>query len=128
MTTDRKKPGMAFWATVVVVVVLVAYPLSFGPACWWFSRENRIHAYFGPSPVPKQRLAPHLYWPIGWLATNGPRSIRRAIFWYAMLGASPERCDEICLPIDKEGVEYYPSGLVDLEDLIKSPTNVWPIR
>ena len=30
--TDRKKPGVAFWATVVVVVVLVAYPLSFGPA------------------------------------------------------------------------------------------------
>ena len=32
--TDRKKPGVAFWATVIVVVVLVAYPLSFGPACW----------------------------------------------------------------------------------------------
>src|SRR5262245_26156524 len=31
--TDRKKPGVAFWATVVVVVLLVAYPLSFGPVC-----------------------------------------------------------------------------------------------
>jgi hypothetical protein len=30
----RKKPSVAFWATVVVVVVLLAYPLSFGPACW----------------------------------------------------------------------------------------------
>ena len=30
MTANRKKPGVAFWATVVVVVVLVAYPLSFG--------------------------------------------------------------------------------------------------
>ena len=27
-----KKPSVAFWATVVLVVVLVAYPLSFGPA------------------------------------------------------------------------------------------------
>jgi hypothetical protein len=36
--TSRKKPGLAFWATVVVVVVLVAYPLSFGPACWITSR------------------------------------------------------------------------------------------
>ena len=36
--TDRKKPGVAFWATVVVVVALVAYPLSFGPACWISSR------------------------------------------------------------------------------------------
>jgi hypothetical protein len=28
--TDHKKPGVAFWATAVVVVVLVAYLLSFG--------------------------------------------------------------------------------------------------
>ena len=28
--TDRKNPGVAFWATVVLVVAL-AYPLSFGP-------------------------------------------------------------------------------------------------
>jgi hypothetical protein len=38
--TDRKKPGVAFWATVVVVVVLMAYPLSFGPACWLVSHAD----------------------------------------------------------------------------------------
>lgn len=32
--TDRKKPGVAFWATVVVVALLVAYPLGSGPALW----------------------------------------------------------------------------------------------
>ena len=32
MTSSPKKPGVAFWATVVVVVALT-YPLSFGPAC-----------------------------------------------------------------------------------------------
>jgi hypothetical protein len=32
--SSHKRPGIAFWATVVVVVALVAYPLSFGPACW----------------------------------------------------------------------------------------------
>jgi hypothetical protein len=32
--TDRTKPGVAFWATVVVVAVLVAYPLGAGPALW----------------------------------------------------------------------------------------------
>src|SRR5262245_6890931 len=35
---DPRKPGVAFWATVVVVVGLGAYPLSMGPAhgiaCW----------------------------------------------------------------------------------------------
>jgi hypothetical protein len=37
VTSDRKKLGVAFWATVVVVVVL-AYPLSLGPACWLSTR------------------------------------------------------------------------------------------
>jgi hypothetical protein len=36
MSEDRKKPGVAFWATVIVVVVLVAYPLSFGPVGWFY--------------------------------------------------------------------------------------------
>ncbi len=36
--TSRKQPGVAFWATVVVVVALAGYPLSFGPACWISAR------------------------------------------------------------------------------------------
>ena len=32
--SDGKKPTVAFWVTVVVVVVLVAYPLSWGPLVW----------------------------------------------------------------------------------------------
>src|SRR5262245_61919577 len=35
MTSSRKKPGMAFWATVVVVLA-VLYPLAYGP--WWYAR------------------------------------------------------------------------------------------
>ena len=41
MTPSRKKPGVAFWATVVVVVGLVAYPLSFGPVLW-LARRDRL--------------------------------------------------------------------------------------
>jgi hypothetical protein len=33
MTSFRKKPGVAFWATVMVVVVLL-YLAALGPACW----------------------------------------------------------------------------------------------
>jgi hypothetical protein len=33
LMADRKKPGMAFWATVVVVVA-VLYPASTGPLVW----------------------------------------------------------------------------------------------
>ena len=32
--TSRKKPGVAFWATVGLVVVLVGYPLAWGPTSW----------------------------------------------------------------------------------------------
>jgi hypothetical protein len=45
MTSHRKKPGVAFWATVVVVVVLVLYPLSFVPACWVSSRVQPNGVY-----------------------------------------------------------------------------------
>jgi hypothetical protein len=37
--TDRKKPGVAFSATVGLVVLL-AYPVSFGPACWITSQMS----------------------------------------------------------------------------------------
>src|SRR5258708_18793954 len=40
MIEQLKKPGVAFWATVVVVGVLIGYPLSFGPACWTSSRTG----------------------------------------------------------------------------------------
>lgn len=37
MNAERKTPGIAFWTTVILVIVL-AYPLSAGPACWTSSR------------------------------------------------------------------------------------------
>jgi hypothetical protein len=81
--TSRKKPGVAFWATVVVVVALIGYPLSFGPVCWWFSTplSSRIEwtAWEGPDP----RCPPQIYWPIGWLAENAPGPVGDAIFWFA---------------------------------------------
>ena len=51
MIEARKKPGMAFWATVVVVVVLL-YPLSFGPAVWLAARgaclKQSLNGLTGP--------------------------------------------------------------------------------
>jgi hypothetical protein len=38
--TSHRKPGVAFWATVVLVVALVGYPLSFGPACVLISMRH----------------------------------------------------------------------------------------
>jgi hypothetical protein len=65
MIPNRKKPGVAFWATVVVVVVLVAYPLSFVPACWLVKR--------GTVPI---RPAAIFYRPVVSLVLDGPDCVQ----------------------------------------------------
>src|SRR5262245_19211887 len=72
MTPDRKKPGVAFWATVVVVVVLVASPVSWGPACW-LARKNILPHWV----VTKG------YVPVIWIYYYGPKPVRRAVGWWA---------------------------------------------
>jgi hypothetical protein len=51
--TDRKKPGVGFWTTVVAVVVLILlYPLSLGPAIWLtargYFRESVVQSIYRP--------------------------------------------------------------------------------
>ena len=78
--TDRKKPGVAFWTTVLVAVCLAGYPLSFGPACWVSSRsENWKISTF--------------YWPIQTYVPYCPGGAA-ALAWYAKLG----------IPADSRGV------------------------
>src|SRR5690348_15603930 len=75
--TDRKKAGVAFWATVAVVALLL-YPLSFGPACWITSRLDR-----------GADLLPVIYRPLTWgMSAESDTRISRAIMWYAELGAA----------------------------------------
>ena len=69
MTSSRKKPGVAFWATAVVVVLLVAYPLSFGPAVWLTARglfsESTVQSFYLPilwSAGQAETLADGLDW------------------------------------------------------------------
>jgi hypothetical protein len=71
--TDRK-PSTAVWLTVALVAVLVGYPLSFGPACWIACREPH-----------STRCVARAYCPLVWAATDSPRSIQRALTWYAEL-------------------------------------------
>jgi hypothetical protein len=80
MNYEHKKPGVAFWATVVVVVAL-AYPLSFGPACWincrtgWIGRETLSISY-----RPLIRLA----------EGNRTDTASTIILWWASAGAEQE--------------------------------------
>ena len=77
MTIDRKKPGVAFWATVLVVVVLVAYPLTFGPACWLTHRGYVNSTTSG-----------RLYRPILGLCVQKQTRLSAALRWYALLDTS----------------------------------------
>jgi hypothetical protein len=76
MTSDSKRPSIAFWATVVMIAVL-AYPLSFGPACWITSRLNR-----------GAELVPVLYRPLTWaMSEKSDATFNRVSRWYAKVGA-----------------------------------------
>src|SRR5262245_61373937 len=91
MTTSRKQPGVAFWATVVVVVVLVAYPLSFGPACWIASQQP-VEGSGGLTGwaiiVPE---LPKVYRPIGWACMRCPNTVSPLMTWYARIGMPQRR-------------------------------------
>ncbi len=74
--TPPRKPTAGFWITVVLFVVLVGYPLTFGPACWTVSRRN-----VGASSLHA------VYWPLLWgMSLN--QSISVALYQYAELGAA----------------------------------------
>ena len=64
MTSDRKKPGVAFWATVGLVVLPLLYVASFGPACW----------FVGEGHLPVNALW-RIYRPLAQIVTNQKRSI-----------------------------------------------------
>jgi hypothetical protein len=76
MTPDRTKPGVAFWATGVVVAVLVLYPLSLLPIAWLESRGM----------IPEQdSIIGGMLWaycaPVRWLVNNGHVWIRDYLKW-----------------------------------------------
>ena len=76
MNFDGRKPGAAFWATVVVVIALVGYPLSVGPACWLSSRMN-----YGASTVSS------VYRPLTWATARSER-FADAVAWYSRIGSA----------------------------------------
>jgi hypothetical protein len=80
MTTSRKKPGVAFWATVLVVVVLVLYPLSVGPAEWLVNSlpEGNFSAAANAYDVA--------YCPL-WFTAEHCKPINSALIWYTNLFA-----------------------------------------
>jgi len=59
MTSDRKHPTAAFWITAALLVVLLGYPLSFGPACSLSFRTSAGGQAIGVIYRPILLLAAH---------------------------------------------------------------------
>ncbi len=74
--TGGKKPGVAFWATVMVGVVLVGYPLSFGPACWIATRTHTDDA----------KLFAVVYGPMWWAIRREAPVVGDILAMYGMIG------------------------------------------
>ena len=77
--TSRKQPGVAFWATMVVLVPLIVvllYVASFGAWC----RYNRG----GPGEIKAASAYVWPYYPMFWLIDNGPAAVKSALRSYVI--------------------------------------------
>lgn len=86
----------------MLVALPVLYVASFGPACWWIVGECSLRTGFANAIAARKAASSPpfrtVYWPIGWLAQNGPDALTNAITWYAT-----RRCDSVILPCDRRG-------------------------
>ena len=76
---DRKRPSAALWATVALVIVLVGYPLSWGPACWLTGYGERR----GITWTEDAYLT--IYAPLLWIDERSPKWVRDATYWYCAI-------------------------------------------
>ena len=77
MTSSRKKPGVAFWATVLVSLVML-YPISFGPTCWLCNRH--VVSYW---------IVDAIYRPLAVCSFYGGRRVMDGLCWYGELVLAP---------------------------------------
>lgn len=62
MSEPQKKPGVAFWTTMILVVVLVLYPLSGLAVSFLYTSGLLPDWLVGPARI--------FYWPIAWIGTK----------------------------------------------------------
>ncbi len=77
----RGRAAFARGAVLAMVLMLVAYPLSFGPACWIAMRNDA-----GKHATAFRRFS-NFYSPVSIAIIRGPRPVRDCAMWYLELGA-----------------------------------------
>ena len=88
MNEPRKKPGWVFWTTIVLFVVIVAYPLSVGPvfAVAYSYRANAAAFEMATGTMAKPKwyhIASGYYCtPLMWLNGQLPEAARAPLLLY----------------------------------------------
>ncbi len=80
--TSRKKPGLAFWATLAALTVLAVYPLSLGPVTLIWSLRGEPKSWGTPVYIA--------YMPVQQVMWHGPEWFAKAanayLGWWQSLG------------------------------------------
>ena len=84
-----QRPAVDWHAAALTRIRMANRPISFGPACWIYSRTDN-------------QTLPQAYRPVGWLMSNVPRSVEMAFIKYALAG----------MPRGGEPVPRYEIGVV----------------
>jgi hypothetical protein len=94
---NERKPTAGFWIAAALVVMLVGYPLSFGPVCWIVSRIDSCSS-----------TVLCLYRPLDWLALESPSSVGKLLASFGQLWMS----DNLTLRIGERSTEriHVPPG------------------
>jgi hypothetical protein len=74
--SDSSKKHSVMFRVIVTLAILLAYPMSFGPACWLSQRTGTGHDYVWIA-----------YRPFWWTMKNGSEPLRESLFQYATSGA-----------------------------------------
>ena len=82
----NRRERWAKYALIAYLLVIVGYPLNFGPVTWLASR-NHLPEFLA---LP----AEYFYRPLAYVSAEGPTPIRRFLFWYAELWSAPQRVIE----------------------------------
>ena len=91
-----RKPGIAFYCTLSLVLLFLLYPVSFGPAIW---SEGR--GYIDKDVIER------VYAPMLWGILYGPPPVCDSIYWWAALGLRPDHL--VCYNVDdsREGFVFF---------------------
>jgi len=104
----ERKPELAIWIATLLMVALLAYPLSAGPVCWlWFHgllpSELPVCRIFSPAFAASSRIEP----------------VRDAYLWYVKAGKPENPMAELMfLKAQLEWHEQYPGVIPSPFDFV----------